>query len=162
MKDKTVTNVIRLLKAVGIAHEVHCYDPSTVDGEAVAACLGEDKARVYKSLVTVDDKGRHAMFEVRVDRELDLKKAARALGAKWVKLIPQRELLPLTGYVHGGCSPIGLKKRMPCYLDESSLFHESIFVSAGQRGLQVELSPISLRDYLHATTGDYSKEKSVF
>ncbi len=136
-KKEAMSNAIRLLTGAGIPHEVRIYDPEAVDGLAVANEVRE-----------------HFIFEVPVDRELDLKKAARATGSKWIKLIPQKELLPLTGYVHGGCSPIGLKKRMPCYMDETAFLFPTIFVSGGRRGLQVGLSPNDLKGFLGAAVAD--------
>ena len=153
-KKETMSNAIRLLDGAGIPHEVRIYDPEAVDGLAVAMQLGEEPSSVFKSLVAENEEREYFIFEVPVDRELDLKKAARATGSKWIKLIPQKELLPLTGYVHGGCSPIGLKKRMPCYMDETAFLFETIFISGGRRGLQVGLSPNDLKAFLGAAVAD--------
>lgn len=153
-KKETSTNVIRLLSGAKIAHEVREYDPEAVDGQTVAKELGEDPDSVFKSLVAENENHEHFIFEVPVDQELDLKKAAKATGSKWIKLIPQKELLPLTGYVHGGCSPIGLKKRMPCYMDETAFLFDKIFISAGRRGMQVGLSPNDLKAFVQADVVD--------
>lgn len=153
-KKEASTNVIRLLTGAKIAHEVREYDPEAVDGQTVAKELGEDPDSVFKSLVAENENHEHFIFEVPVDEELDLKKAAKATGSKWIKLIPQKELLPLTGYVHGGCSPIGLKKRMPCYIDETAFLFDKIFISAGRRGTQVGLSPNDLKAFVQANVVD--------
>ena len=153
-KKEASTNVIRLLTAAKIAHEVREYDPEAADGQTVAKELGEDPDSVFKSLVAENENHEHFIFEVPVDQELDLKKAAKATGSKWIKLIPQKELLPLTGYVHGGCSPIGLKKRMPCYMDETAFLFDKIFISAGRRGTQVGLSPNDLKAFVQANVVD--------
>lgn len=153
-KKEASTNVIRLLTGAKIAHEVREYDPEAVDGQTVAKELGEDPDSVFKSLVAENENHEHFIFEVPVDQELDLKKAAKATGSKWIKLIPQKELLPLTGYVHGGCSPIGLKKLMPCYMDETAFLFDKIFISAGRRGMQVGLSPNDLKAFVQANVVD--------
>ena len=153
-KKEASTNVIRLLTGAKIAHEVREYDPEAVDGQTVAKELGEDPDSVFKSLVAENENHEHFIFEVPVDQELDLKKAAKATCSKWIKLIPQKELLPLTGYVHGGCSPIGLKKRMPCYMDETAFLFDKIFISAGRRGTQVGLSPDDLKAFVQANVVD--------
>ena len=149
-KKEASTNAIRLLTGAKIAHEVREYDPEAVDGQTVAKELGEDPDSVFKSLVAENENHEHFIFEVPVDQELDLKQAAKATGSKWIKLIPQKELLPLTGYVHGGCSPIGLKKRIPCYMDETAFLFDKIFISAGRRGMQVGLSPKDLTAFVQA------------
>ena len=153
-KKEASTNAIRLLTGAKIAHEVREYDPEAVDGQTVAKELGEDPDSVFKSLVAENENHEHFIFEVPVDQELDLKKAAKATGSKWIKLIPQKELLPLTGYVHGGCSPIGLKKRIPCYMDETAFLFDKIFISAGRRGMQVGLSPNDLKAFVQANAVD--------
>lgn len=149
-KKEKSTNAARLLEQAKIAIKLHEYDENAVDGEKVAEELHEDPSSVFKSLVAHNEKNDHFIFEVPVNRELDLKKAAKATSSKWVELIPLKGLLPLTGYVHGGCSPVGLKKRMPCYLDESALSKATIFISAGKRGMQMELDPRDLVAYLKA------------
>ena len=153
-KKEASTNVIRLLTGAKIAYEVREYDPEAVDGQTVAKELGEDPDSVFKSLVAENENHEHFIFEVPVDQELDLKKAAKATGSKWIKLIPQKELLTLTGYVHGGCSPIGLNKRMPCYMDETAFLFDKIFISAGRRGMQVGLSPNDLKAFVQANVVD--------
>lgn len=155
MNEKT--NVMRLLDVASIAYKAHEYDPETVDGNKVAAALGEEPERVFKTLICEDPKHEHFVFDIPVNAELDLKKAAKAVGAKSIDLIPQKSLLPLTGYVHGGCSPIGLKKPFPVYIDETAQLFDTVFVSGGRRGHQVELSPLDLATYCHATFLDLVK-----
>jgi Cys-tRNA(Pro)/Cys-tRNA(Cys) deacylase len=141
------TNVMRLLDVAGLAYTPHEYDPETVDGLSVAKILAQDPERVFKSLVCENDKGEHFVFEVPVNGELDLKKAAKASHSKSIELIPLKMLLPLTGYVHGGCSPIGLKKPFPVFIDETAQLFDTVFISAGKRGYQVELNPLDLAKY---------------
>ena len=121
-KEKTEkTNVMRLLEQKGIPYTPHDYRASgAVGGTEVAAALDEDPARVFKTLVTVGASGGHYVFVIPVAEELDLKKAAKAVGEKSIAMLPQKELLPLTGYIHGGCSPIGMKKPFPTVLHQSA------------------------------------------
>lgn len=136
---------MRVLESKKIPYVPHLYEAdATLTGEQIAALLGEDAAQVYKTLVTVGKPQRYYVFVVPVGKELNLKKAAAAAGEKSIAMIPQRELLPLTGYVHGGCSPIGMKKRFPSFIDGSASSLSRIFVSAGRVGCQVELSPADL------------------
>lgn len=141
------TNVMRLLEVASIAYTPHEYDPEIVDGLTVAKTLGQDPECVFKSLVCVNDKKAYFIFEVPVNGELDLKKAAKASSSKSIEMIHLKDLLPLTGYVHGGCSPIGLKKPFPVIIDETAQLFDQIFISAGKRGYQVELSPLDLQKY---------------
>ncbi len=139
------TNVMRVLDRLKISYRTHEYEPDpTRSGEEIAAILGEDKERVFKTLVTKAASGQYYVFIIPVAEELDLKKAARAAGEKSVSMLKQKELLPLTGYVHGGCSPIGMKKPFPSYIDAAALAGDRIFVSAGKVGCQVELAPADL------------------
>ena len=115
-----------------------------MSGEQIAALLGEDPDRVFKTLVTQAKSGQYYVFVVPVGAELDLKKAAKAAGEKAISMIRQKELLPLTGYVHGGCSPIGMKKQFPTFIHEKARQYEKMFVSAGKVGLQIELAPEDL------------------
>lgn len=144
------TNVMRLLDAKKIAYTSYSYPPEITDGEEVAKQLGEDAHSVFKTLVTVSDKGEHAVFCVPVCSSLDLKLAAKAAGFKSVAMIRQKELEPLTGYIHGGCSPIGMKKRFKTFIDESAKNFAQIYVSAGKVGHQVRLSPDALAAYVGA------------
>ena len=147
-KTEEKTNALRLLDAQGVAHQTHSYDPDAVDGEAVAALTGIEPDRVFKTLVTVGASRRYYVFDVPVNCTLSLKKAAHAVGEKSIAMLPQKELLPLTGYIHGGCSPIGMKKPFPTVLHESAADCESIYVSAGKIGYQVQLSPGDLQKML--------------
>lgn len=113
-------------------------------GAEIAEILGEDACRVFKTLVTVGASKQHYVFVIPVKEELDLKKAAKAAGEKSIGMIKQKELLPLTGYVHGGCSPIGMKKAFPIFLHENASTLERIYVSAGRLGHQIELTPADL------------------
>ena len=145
-KDKTEkTNVMRLLEQKKLPYTPHDYLASgAVSGVEVAAALGEPPERVFKTLVTTGASGGHYVFVIPVAEELDLKKAAKAVGEKIIVMLPQKELLPLTGYIHGGCSPIGMKKLYPTFVDESAQLFDAICVSAGKIGAQVELAPDAL------------------
>ncbi|MDR0861413.1 MAG: Cys-tRNA(Pro) deacylase [Oscillospiraceae bacterium] len=140
------TNVMRLLDQKRVAYKSHNYvGTGAVSGMEVAAVLGQEPARVFKTLVAVGKSGGHYVFIVPVTREFDLKKAAKSVGEKSVEMIKSKELLSLTGYIHGGCSPIGMKKQLTTTLDVSAETLESICISAGKIGCQVELSPQDLR-----------------
>ena len=143
-KTEEKTNALRLLDAQGIPHAVHVYDPDAADGGEVAALLGESPDQVFKTLVTVAPSRKNYVFVVPVNCTLHLKKAAAAVGEKSIAMIPQKDLLPLTGYIHGGCSPIGMKKPFPTFIHETAQLFDSIFVSAGRRGCQVEIAPDAL------------------
>ncbi len=142
MKKEEKTNVCRVLDAKKITYELHTYKPdATLTGEQIAGILGEDAAKVFKTLVTRGKSGGYYVFVVPVAEELDLKKAAKAAGEKSIEMIKQKELLPLTGYVHGGCSPVGMKKQFPTFVHETASGFDRIFVSAGKVGFQVEVAP---------------------
>ena len=144
-KASEKTNVMRLLDAAGISYSHYCYaDTDAVSGVEVAAVLGEDPEQVFKTLVTRGRTGQLYVFVIPVAEELDLKKAAHAAGEKSIEMIKSRELLPLTGYIHGGCSPVGMKKPFPTFLDESARAQSAILCSAGKIGYQVELAPADL------------------
>lgn len=145
MKKEEKTNVMRLLDGKKISYESHSYEPdATLSGEQIAGILGEDPDQVFKTLVTVGRSGEHYVFVIPVEAELDLKKAAKACGEKAVAMIKQKELLPLTGYVHGGCSPIGMKKPFKTFLHETATDRDRVFVSAGRVGFQIEIAPADL------------------
>ena len=136
------TNVMRTLEQKKVPYTPHAYPHDggeAPDGMTVAHSLGLDPARVFKTLVTKGASGGYYVFDIPVAETLDLKKAAKAVGEKSVAMLPARELLPLTGYVHGGCSPVGMKKPFPTVFHVSALAQETIFVSAGKIGLQVEV-----------------------
>ena len=145
MKKPEKTNVMRVLDSKKISYTSHEYEPDpTLTGEQIAAILGEPASNVFKTLVTLGRSGAHYVFVIPVHAELDLKKAAKASGEKSIEMIRQKELLPLTGYVHGGCSPIGMKKPFPTFIHASAETLEKIYVSAGKVGFQIELSPSDL------------------
>ena len=135
------TNAMRILAAAGLPHTLHSYDDSSaISGVEVAAQLGEDPDHVFKTLVTQGKSGEHFVFMIPVAQELDLKKAAKACGEKSFAMIKSRDLLPTTGYVHGGCSPIGMKKPFPTYCDETCVLFDTIIFSGGRIGTQIEMS----------------------
>ena len=145
MKKEEKTNVMRVLDGKKITYQSHSYDPDpTMRGEEIAAILGEEPSKVFKTLVTQGKSGGYYVFVVPVVEELDLKKAAKASGEKAVSMIKQKDLLPLTGYVHGGCSPIGMKKKFPTFIHETVSGYDKVFVSAGKVGYQIELDPKDL------------------
>ena len=141
------TNAMRILDRKKIPYQHYSYpsDGEHVDGLTVAAAIGQPLERVYKTLVTMGKSGGHYVFMVPVAKELHLKKAAAAVGEKSLAMIPQKELLPLTGYVHGGCSPIGMKKQFPTVIDASAPEEGTIFFSGGRIGLQIETTLQALR-----------------
>ena len=145
MKKEEKTNVMRVLEQKKVPYESHSYTPdATLTGEEIAGILGEDPNHVFKTLVTRGKTGQYYVFVVPVAEDLDLKKAAKASGEKSIEMIKQKELLPLTGYVHGGCSPIGMKKTFATFIHDSAETLPRMYVSAGKVGFQVELSPQDL------------------
>ena len=152
------TNVMRVLDQKKVSYTPHSYDPGTTDGKSVAALTGSDPGKVFKTLVTVGASKQHYVFVVPVDRELDLKKAAKAVGEKSIAMIRQAELLPLTGYVHGGCSPVGMKKQFRTTIDERARDLPQMLVSAGRIGAQVELAPADLAALVRAAFVDVSTD----
>ena len=155
------TNVMRLLEQKKVPYTPHQYphqEGMAVDGATVAAVLGRDPASVFKTLVTRGATKANYVFVVPVLAELDLKKAARAVGEKSIEMNHVKELTPLTGYVRGGCSPIGMKKRFKTVLDQSAADQAAILVSAGKIGCQVELAPGDLAGLVGAGFADIIKE----
>lgn len=151
------TNALRLLDARNVRYAVHEYDPALTDGQAVADAVGKPRDETFKTLVAVGASGRPHVFAIPVNCSLDLKKAARAAVEKSVAMLPQKELFALTGYVHGGCSPVGMKKAFPTVIDETALLFDTICCSAGRRGLQMELSPGMLGELVQAKFADVSE-----
>lgn len=144
MEDKT--NVIRILDQKKIEYKEHTYlNTGAIGGQEVAEALGEDANRVFKTLVTVGKTGNHYVFLVPVNKELNLKKAAKAVNEKKIEMIKSKELLPLTGYIHGGCSPIGMKKFFKTTIHSTAENYDTIMFSAGKIGYQVETSLNSLK-----------------
>lgn len=154
------TNALRELDAAGIPHEELFFDAvATMTGEEIARAQGEDPDAVFKTLVTQGKSGGYYVFLVPVAAELDLKKAAAAAGEKAIAMIKARELLPLTGYVHGGCSPIGMKKQFPTFVHQSAAGYPVLMFSAGKIGYQVELPLASLQKAVRLTLCDLIVEK---
>lgn len=149
------TNVMRVLDSRRIPYACHTYDADpALTGSQIAAILGEPADRVFKTLVTQGKSNKYYVFVVPVEAELDLKKAAKAAGEKSVAMIRQKDLLPLTGYVHGGCSPVGMKKAFPTFIHETAAAMERMYVSAGRVGAQIELSPGDLAKVVACTFSD--------
>ena len=149
------TNVMRILDQKEIPYTPHTYpheEGEAVDGVTVAGIMGQDPECVFKTLVARGASGALYVFDIPVADSLDLKKAAKAVGEKSVAMLHQKELLPLTGYVHGGCSPIGMKKQDPTVFHETAEILDTIIVSAGKIGCQVELSPTDLIGLVGAET----------
>ena len=141
----TKTNAMRLLDQKKIEYEVkEIEDAEGLSGGQMALKAGENPEEVYKTLVTVGAKGAHYVFVVPVEKELDLKKAAKTVGEKSISMIHQKELLPLTGYIHGGCSPVGMKKFFRTVFDKSALSHERIYFSGGKVGVQVRIRTVDI------------------
>ena len=156
MKPPSKTNVARLLDKARIQYRLVPYtvDENNLAAGHIADELGEDINRVFKTLVLQGDKGAHLVCVVPGNTEVDLKKAARAASMKKVEMIPMKELLPLTGYIRGGCSPIGMRKPFPTYFHHTAMNFDNIYVSAGVRGLQLMIDPRQLIEYVGATVAD--------
>ena len=154
------TNVMRILEQKKVPYTAHSYahEDGAVDGATVAKRIGKQPEQVFKTLVTVGASKNHYVFVVPVQKELDLKKAAKAVGEKSIAMIHQKELLPLTGYVHGGCSPVGMKKQFRTTIDISCEAQETMLVSAGKIGQQIEVKPSDLLNLVRGTTADIVTE----
>ena len=140
-KKDTKTNAMRILDATHVDHVVHVVEATGTDtGVDIALRAGEDPDHVFKTLVTQGKSGEHLVFMIPVACELDLKKAARAAGEKSVEMVRSRELFDLTGYVHGGCSPLGMKKFFRTFIDETCVLYDTILFSGGRIGTQIEMS----------------------
>lgn len=150
------TNAMRELDRAGIPYTAHTYevDESDLSGTHVAEVLGQDPAQGFKTLVTVAPDGDHVVCCIPVAEELDLKAAARAAGKKSLAMMHVRDLVPTTGYMRGGCSPIGMKRRFPTVIDETCQLFDTVFVSGGRRGLQLELAPGGLVAFCGALLAD--------
>ena len=163
MKEKIAkTNAARLLDRDKVPYELVPYevDENDLSCRHVAATLGENIEQVFKTLVLHGEKSGYFVCVVPGEHEIDLKKAAKVSGNKKCDLIPMKELLPLTGYIRGGCSPIGMKKALPTYIDTSAQNFPYIYVSAGRRGLQLRISPQDLAKMARATFADIATEES--
>lgn len=156
MASAVKNNAIRLLENAGIAFTAHEYDISDgeIDAQSIARKLGVEGDRVFKTLVTEDPDRRHYVFVVPAIASLNLKKAAKTAGVKSIAMIKQKDLLGLTGYIHGGCSPIGMKKLFPTFIDETAILFERIFVSGGKVGLNLEIQPEDLAGFVSAEFAD--------
>ena len=154
------TNVMRTLEQKKISYTAYTYptEGGAMDGVSVAAYLGVDPEEVFKTLVAKGASGRYYVFDIPVAESLDLKKAAKAVGEKSIAMLPQKELLPLTGYVHGGCSPVGMKKPFPTVFHETAEILDRIMVSAGKIGFQIQCRPEDLLTLVGATTADVTVE----
>lgn len=150
------TNAIRILELHKIKFETISYevDEDDLSGKTVALKTGVNPETVFKTLVCIGDKNGYAVFCIPVTQELNLKKAAQVSGNKKVEMIKLKDLLPLTGYVRGGCSPIGMKKLFPTYIDETAQLFDAIFVSAGVRGTQAKINPGDLLNIISASYAD--------
>lgn len=153
-KSVQKTNAMRILEREKIPFVFHEYDSEITDGVGVAKILNQDEAKVFKTLVTEAAGRGYFVFVIPVAETLDLKKAAKAAGQKSLSMLKQKELFPLTGYIHGGCSPIGMKKLFPTFIHESAETLETICVSAGRVGCQAELSPGKLASLVKASFND--------
>lgn len=149
------TNVKRILDQKKINYKSHSYaHTDAVSGIDVAKVLNQEPKRVFKTLVTVAGSKKNYVFVIPVEKELNLKKAAKAVGEKSIEMLKSKDLLPLTGYIHGGCSPIGMKKFFPTIIDQSVVHYDTIIFSAGKIGYQVELSPEDLKKVIAFTLAD--------
>ena len=154
------TNAARLLDRAKITYSLIPYevDESDLAARHVAEQLGEDISTVFKTLVLAGDRTGHLVCVVPGNHEVDLKAAARVSGNKKVEMIAMKELLPTTGYIRGGCSPIGMKNRFPTYIHSSALEHAAIYISAGVRGLQIRIAPTDLITFVGAEVAEISHE----
>lgn len=150
---KEKTNAMRMLDRAKVSYEAIAYDTEDghIDGASVAKKMGQNPAQVFKTLVTKGHSGNYFVFVIPVEQELDLKKAAKAVHEKNVEMIPVADLLKTTGYIRGGCSPVGMKKQFQTVIDESALSEEKIFVSGGRIGLQICLAPQDLQKTIGAS-----------
>ena len=156
MNKSNKTNAMRLMDAAKIPYRAveYEYDESDLGGEHVAAVTGMNPDQVFKTLVARGDKKGILVFCIPVSCTLDLKKAAHAAGDKKVEMIHMKELLGLTGYIRGGCSPVGMKKKYPTFMDETAALYDEIAISGGARGLQMMLDPQQLMEYAEITAAD--------
>ncbi len=160
MKKVQKTNAARLLDRLGAAYDIVSYEVDEQDLSAthLARQLDEDPARVFKTLVLCGDKNGHLVCVIPGDSELDLKKAAAVSGNKRCTMVPMKELFPLTGYIRGGCSPVGMKKHFPTYIHTTINEYPTVYVSAGLRGLQLKLAPVDLMRACEGTLVDLASD----
>ena len=159
-KKPEKTNAARLLDKAKIQYDLVPYefDENDLAAQHVADSLGQDIAQVFKTLVLHGDKTGYIVCVIPGDKEVDLKSLAKVSGNKKVEMIPMKDLLQVTGYIRGGCSPIGMKKRFPIYFHTTAADHDVIYVSAGVRGLQIQISPSDLIDFVQATLADVATD----
>lgn len=158
-KKDDKTNVMRVLDQKKIKYNQYSYEPdATLTGEQIAAIMNEEVDKVFKTLVTTNGKNAYFVFMIPVNCELDLKKAAKAVGEKSIEMIKAKDLLSLTGYVHGGCSPIGMKKQFRTTVHETAQIYDTIFYSGGRVGFQVETSPQDLESVVKLQYADVVKD----
>lgn len=159
-KKPEKTNAARLLDKAKIQYDLIQYefDENDLAAQHVADSLGQDIAKVFKTLVLHGDKTGYIVCVIPGDKEVDLKSLAKVSGNKKVEMIPMKDLLQVTGYIRGGCSPIGMKKRFPIYFHTTAADHDVIYVSAGVRGLQIQISPSDLIDFVQATLADVATD----
>lgn len=151
------TNAMRILDQRKIEYKMHTYE-NAISGIEVADTLNEDYEGVFKTLVTISSSKTNYVFVVPVNKELDLKKAAKVVNEKSIEMLKSKDLLPLTGYIHGGCSPIGMKKQFKTIIDISSKDKNKIFISGGKIGCQIEISPIELKKVINYELEDITKD----
>ncbi|MGF6952430.1 Cys-tRNA(Pro)/Cys-tRNA(Cys) deacylase [Neobacillus sp. B4I6] len=158
-KKEDKTNVMRILDKMEIKYNYYSFDSKRLNTAVVANPRGQqDLAMVFKTLVTVGKSKEYYVFMVPIEKELDLKKAAKVAGEKSIEMIPQRELLPLTGYVHGGCSPIGMKKQFRTFIDYTAENFETIYFSGGRVGHQIQLTLSDLQKVIRVTFAEITKD----
>ena len=165
MKKKKVikTNAVRMVEQAKIPYVIHEYDVDTAHLDALHAAdgMGIPVEEVYKTIVLTGDKTGHLVACIAAHKELDLKQVAKISGNKRVELLSLDQLEPLTGYVRGGCSPIGMKKKFPTFIEESAMHHKTIRISAGKRGLQMELAPKDLQKMTEATLFNNASHEEI-
>ena len=165
MKKKKVikTNAVRMVEQAKIPYVIHEYDVDTAHLDVLHAAdgMGIPVEEVYKTIVLTGDRTGHLVACIAAHKELDLKKVAKISGNKRVELLSLDQLEPLTGYVRGGCSPIGMKKKFPTFIEESAMHHKTIRISAGKRGLQMELAPKDLQKMTEATLFNNASHEEI-
>lgn len=154
---KEKTNVIRAAETAGVEFQEFSYDNTVLNAQQVALLLNQDAAKVYKTLVTQGKSEKYYVFMLPAEAELDLKKAAKAAGEKSIEMIPQKLLFPLTGFVHGGCSPIGMKKKFKTFIHFDAQKFDKIFFSAGKTGRQISMSLKDLQKIIEVTPADIAR-----
>lgn len=159
-KKVSKTNAMRILDSEKINYEIREYlENGPVAAVDVAAFLGQPADRIFKTLVTTDNNHGYYVFCIPGDGELDLKKAAKTAGVKKIEMLKQKDLLPLTGYIHGGCSPVGMKKVFPTFIDASALRWDTIYVSGGKIGVQIEIAPKDLEKFMDIKFEEVTKQE---